>query len=221
MPAPLSIIIPTRDAADTIGPCLAALSEGLTEGLIHELIIVDSSSGDAISDIAEAIGARFLTAPRGRGPQLAAGAKAAKGAWFLFLHADTILPEGWPAVIRTHIRAHPETAGWFGLAFDEQSLPARLTAGWANLRSRLFRLPYGDQALLIARPLYTRIGGYPDLPVMEDVALARALKSRQRALGLAVTTSGEKYRRNGWLRQGTNNLAALIRYLVTGTLPRR
>ncbi len=229
MPAPLSVIIPTLNAATLIGPTLAALSEGLSEGLVAELIIVDGgseggagdNSGDGIGEIADAIGARFLLAPKGRGPQLAAGAKVARAGWFLFLHADTILPGNWTAAIRAHIRTHPEAAGYFDLAFDEPGLPARLTAGWANLRTRLFRLPYGDQALLISRPLYTSIGGFPDLPVMEDVAIARALKSRLRPLGLTVTTSAEKYRRNGWLAQGTRNLAALCRYLATGALPRR
>lgn len=221
MPAPLSVIIPTLNAADGIGPTLAALAEGLSEGLIAELIITDGGSTDTIEDIADDIGATFLKAPKGRGPQLAAGAEAAKGAWFLFLHADTLLPPGWPAAIRTHIQSHPDTAAWFNLAFDDPSLPARLTAAWANLRSRLFRLPYGDQAMLIPRALYKATGGYPDIEVMEDVALARALKSRQRSIGLTVTTSAEKYRQNGWTAQGTRNLAAVSRYLLTGTIPRR
>ncbi len=221
MPAPLSVIIPTLNAANSIGPTIAALAEGLSEGLISELIITDGGSTDAIATIADDIGATFLKAPKGRGPQLATGAEAAKGAWFLFLHADTLLPPGWPTAIRAHTQNHPDSAAWFNLAFDDQSLPARLTAAWANLRSRLFRLPYGDQALLIPRALYKSTGGYPDIPVMEDVALARALKSRQRPLGLTVTTSAEKYRKNGWFTQGTRNLAAASRFLLTGTIPRR
>jgi glycosyltransferase involved in cell wall biosynthesis len=94
MSAPLSVVIPTLNAADRIGPCLGALGEGLMAGLIHELIIADGGSDDAVAELADALGARLVTAPRGRGQQLAAGAQAAHGDWFLFLHADTVLPPG-------------------------------------------------------------------------------------------------------------------------------
>ena len=79
-------------------------------------------------------------------------------------------------------------------------------------------MPYGDQALLIHHTLYNRVGGYPDIPLMEDVALARALKGQKRALKFTATTSAEKYQTRGWLRQGSRNLSYLTRYL-TGTDP--
>ena len=215
MPAPLSIIIPTLDAATSIGPTIGALGEGLSEGIIAELIITDGGSTDEIAEIADQIGANLVCGTPGRGQQLARAAKTAKASWFLFLHADTVLPNGWTNAVRDHIQTYPNKAAYFDLRFDDLSLPARLTASWANLRSRLFHLPYGDQGLLVPRKLYTSCGGYPEIAQMEDIAIARALKSRIRPLGMPVITSSEKYRRNGWLRQGTHNLRAAIQYLMT------
>ena len=105
-------------------------------------------------------------------------------------------------------------AGWFRLAFDAPGAPPRIVAAWANARARL-GLPYGDQALLIHRSLYRKVGGYPAIPLMEDVAIARALgRARLAALGAVATTSADRYLRNGWLRQGARNLLTLTRYLL-------
>jgi hypothetical protein len=99
------------------------------------------------------------------------------------------------------------------LRFDAGGVAPRLVAGWANLRTRMFGLPYGDQALLVSRRAYHAAGGYPDIPLMEDVALARALKGRIALLPLAVTTSAARFQREGWLRRGARNLWLLARYL--------
>ncbi|NIP74728.1 MAG: glycosyltransferase, partial [Xanthomonadales bacterium] len=96
--------IPTLEAADRIGPCLGALGEAVMEGVIHEVIVADGGSEDAIGEIAEAVGARLITAQAGRGMQLAAGAKVARGRWLLFLHADTVLAPGWGAAVLAHIQ---------------------------------------------------------------------------------------------------------------------
>jgi hypothetical protein len=101
----------------------------------------------------------------------------------------------------------------FRLAFDATGVMPRMVAGWANLRSRVLGLPYGDQALLIARADYEAVGGFADIPLMEDVAIARALKGRIALLPLAVTTSAARYQREGWLWRGARNLWTLIRYL--------
>ncbi|MEL6317651.1 MAG: glycosyltransferase, partial [Pseudomonadota bacterium] len=182
MRAPISVVIPTLNAAEGLGPTLASLAEGLAEGLIAELILSDGGSEDAIAEVAEAVGARLVSGPAGRGGQLARGAAAARGAWLLFLHADTRLPAGWSAAARAHLESaarRPEGAAGraavFRLAFDDESLAARWVAGWANLRTRVFALPYGDQGLLISRALYDAVDGYPDQPLMEDVAIARRL----------------------------------------------
>jgi hypothetical protein len=220
MRAPVSVVIPTLDAAHRIGPCLAALAEGLGEGLVRELVIADGGSTDAIGAVAQAAGARLVPAPRGRGSQLAAGAAAAGGPWLLFLHADSVPGTGWPAAVRRHMSRHPGRAGYFDLVFDAEGLWPRLFAGWANLRARSFGLPWGDQGLLIPRALYAAAGGYPPVPLMEDVALSRALAGRLVPLGCAIVTSAERYRREGWVRRGLRNQGLLLRYAL-GVPPER
>ncbi len=221
MIAPVSVVIPTLEAADRLGPCLAALTEGLMSGLIHELIIADGGSADAIAALADDLGARLVTAPRGRGRQLAAGARAARGDWLLFLHADTVLSPGWAEVVRTHILAGPDRAGYFSLRFDAPGPMAQYVAGWANLRAALFALPYGDQGLLVSQELYARTGGYRPIPLMEDVALVRRI-GRRRLTRLSVTavTSASRYSADGWLRRGGRNLTTLALYFL-GVDPER
>jgi len=223
MSAPVSVVIPTREAAGRIGPCLARLAEGAFAGLVREVILVDAGSADAgdLAAIAEAVGARMIAAAPGRGPQLAAGAAAARGDWLLFLHADTHPGPGWVGAIERHIAARPDRAGYFRLAFDSDAAMAGLVARWANLRSRLLALPYGDQGLLIRRALYDWAGGYPAIPIMEDVALVRRLGRRRIAqLGAVAVTDAERYRAEGWLRRGWRNLTTLGLYIL-GVAPER
>ncbi|MAU53153.1 MAG: glycosyl transferase [Roseovarius sp.] len=211
MRAALSVVIPTLDADQALPACLAALFEGLRDGLIREVIVSDGGSTDATRAMAEAAGAMVLTGAPSRGGQLRRGARAARGEWVLFLHADTVLPEGWAGAARAQMARGGAAA--FRLSFDAGGIAPRLVAGWANLRSGLLGLPYGDQGLLIERDRYERAGGHPDIPLMEDVALARALRGRIALLPLAVRTSAARYRREGWLRRGARNLWLLVRYL--------
>ncbi|MGF1503030.1 MAG: TIGR04283 family arsenosugar biosynthesis glycosyltransferase [Paracoccaceae bacterium] len=221
MTAPLSVVIPVLNAASGIGPCLAALSEGAVEGLVAEVILVDGGSEDAIAEIADAVGARLISAARGRGPQLAAGAEVARAPWLLFLHADTALAPGWPAAMRRHMSDNTQRAGYAALRFDDRAAMAHVTAGWANLRSALFALPYGDQGLLIHRDLYGAVGGYPPFPILEDVAIVRKLGRRRLArLDTVATTSADRYRRDGWLRRGWRNITTVALFLA-GTPPDR
>lgn len=211
MSAPLSVVIPTLNVEQSIGPTLAGLGDALFEGLIREVIFADGGSTDATREIAEATGAVFVDAEKGRGPQLRAGCAEAKGAWLLILHADTLLPDGWTEAVRRHMAAAPDRAGYFRLRFDSNAAMAHVTAGWANLRSRLFALPYGDQGLLISRQLYNKVGGFEPLPLMEDVRLVLTLgRRRLRGMPATVTTSAERYRRSGWIRRGTRNIATLL-----------
>lgn len=218
MRAPLSIVIPTLNAANALPDTLACLIEGLEAGLLRELVISDGGSNDATLTIAEDAGANTLSGSPGRGGQLQRGAKAAQGDWLLFLHADTHLPAGWTATLRTHME-HSSKAACFRLQFRANGLGATITAGWANIRTRL-GLPYGDQGLLISRAQYDAVGGYPDIPLMEDVAIARALRGKLMLLPSNVTTDATKFQRNGWCRQGTRNMWTLLRYLL-GADPER
>lgn len=210
MPAPLSIVIPTLNGEDRIGPTVASLFEGVSQGLVAELIIVDGAKSAEMARIAEEVGAKLITARPGRGHQLRTGAEAARGAWMLFLHDDSRLSEGWANCVAAHI-ANNRKAGFFRLRFDASGFAPALVAGWANLRSRLFALPYGDQGLLISRDTYDRVGGYAAVPLMEDVLMARALGRRHiRVLDVVVRTSAERYEREGWFVRGLRNMRTLM-----------
>jgi rSAM/selenodomain-associated transferase 2 len=211
MPAPISLVVPTRDAAADLPRLLASATEGLGAGLLRELVVSDGGSTDATEDIAQAAGATWIAGPPGRGGQLRRGCAAARGDWLLVLHADTALPPGWTEPVGAALGA-PDIAHAFRLAFRAEGLAPRWVAGWANLRSRVAGLPYGDQGLLIARELYDAAGGYPDQPLMEDVALALALRGRLRLLPATVSTGAERYVAEGWARRGARNLWTLARY---------
>lgn len=212
MRAKLSVIVPVLDAEEGLPELLAGLMAGLEAGLIRELILSDGGSSDATARIAAEAGALWLTGPPSRGGQLRRGAAVAGGDWLLFLHADTGLPDGWPEVVAAQMA--DGRPGCFRLSFDASGLAPRIVAGWANLRSRLFHLPYGDQGLLIARAEYDAAGGYPDIPLMEDVELARRLGRRLHVMPAHVRTSAARYQRGGWLRRGARNLGLLVRYLA-------
>ena len=218
MRAQISVIVPTLNAEAALAGCFGALMEGLDAGLIRELIVSDGGSEDASGAVAQAWGAEVVHGAASRGGQLRRGVDAAQGEWLLVLHADTVLDAGWSTAVQAHL-ADPAQAGWFRLAFDDRGVAAGIVAGWANWRSRL-GLPYGDQGLLIHRSLYDAVGGYPDEPLMEDVALARALRGRLRALDAVAVTSAAKYRSQGWLRRGGRNLWTLVRYFA-GVSPER
>ncbi len=211
MRAPISVIIPTLNAAEVLPACLAGLMEGLDAGLIRELLVSDGGSTDATGAIVQAWGGEIMTGPASRGGQLRRGCAAAQAEWLLVLHADTVLGPGWAKAVTDHLNS--QSAGWGRLAFDHGGFAGHLVAAWANLRSRM-GLPYGDQALILPRVLYDAVGGYPDQPLMEDVALARALKGHLVGLPVTAVTSAAKYQSQGWLRRGARNLSTLARYFL-------
>ena len=212
MSAPFSIVIPTLNAAAQLPATLNALLPGLEAGMIRDLVVSDGGSADATLEIAEEAGAVIVKGPKGRGGQLHRGAGAAKGEWLLFMHADTHLAPDWVGAAAIHREAHPNLAAAFRLKFRTKVIAPRLVASWANMRSAALNLPYGDQGLLMSRVLYDYTGGYPDQPLMEDVAMAKALKGRIRLLDTYAATGAERYEQNGWLRQSLRNFSTLTRY---------
>lgn len=215
MPAPISVIIPALDAEADLPLCLESLVPGLTAGLIREAVLVDGGSGDATCAMAEAAGARVIESPRGRARQLIAGAEAARGDWLLFLHADTALSPDWAERTREHLAVHPGQAAAFTLAFRSDAPEATWLAARANRRARWLGLPYGDQGLLIPRTVYEEVGGYPDVPLMEDVMLVRAIgRGRLRLLSAEARTSAAKYEREGWRRRAYRNAWLITRFLL-------
>ena len=211
MSGPLSVVIPALNAGRSLGGCLAAL----TDPLVGEVLVVDAGSVDDTRRVAEAAGARVIgPVPPSRGGQLAAGCSATRGSWLLALHADTRLKPGWAQAARRHMAEHPREAGWFRFALDDPRPVARVWEAGVHLRSRL-GLPYGDQGLLISRELYEGVGGYRDLPLMEDVDLVRRLgRARLRGLDAPAVTSAERYRRDGYLRRSLRNWSLVARWLA-------
>jgi rSAM/selenodomain-associated transferase 2 len=213
-----SVIIPVLDAAAELRETLASLA-GVAE--IAEVIVVDGGSRDASPRIARRARARVIEAPRGRGPQLAAGAAAASGEWLLFLHADCRPRPGWDAAVRAFMATSPGAAGYFTLALDDPSPAARRLERLVHWRCRMFALPYGDQGLLIHRGLYDAVGGYRPVPLMEDVALVRRLgRARVAPLGATMLASARRYQHDGYLRRPLRNLLCLALYFA-GVPPQR
>jgi rSAM/selenodomain-associated transferase 2 len=206
----LSIIIPTLNAAAHLPATLAAVAG------VPEIIVVDGGSIDGTPERAALAGARVLTAPRGRGNQLATGIAAASHSWLLLLHADTKLAPNW----RAAVHAEPSRAGYFRFVLDSPDLRARRLERLVAWRCRVLGLPYGDQGLLIHRDLLARVGGMRALPLMEDVDLVRRLgRDRLVALPADAVTSAVKWEQQGYLRRSARNLGCLSLWFA-GVPPR-
>jgi rSAM/selenodomain-associated transferase 2 len=210
----LSVVIPTLDAAEFLPLTLEAAGNS---AIVREIIVADGGSGDDTIALAGRAGATVVTAPQGRGPQLAAGAAAARGPWLLFLHADCRPQPGWTDAIVAFVSRPYATsyAGYFALRLDDEASAARWLERIVTWRSRVLGLPYGDQGLLIAHALYEAVGGFPLLALMEDVDLVRRLgRRRLRPLDGEITASARRYRRNGYVRRPSRNLLCLGLYFV-------
>jgi rSAM/selenodomain-associated transferase 2 len=213
----ISVIIPTLNAAPHLPRTLQALVAGMTGGLVKEVIVVDGGSNDETLAIADAAGCTIAKAEPGRAKQLRTGVGVSKGKWLLFLHADTELATGWVEETARFLDA-PQSrkkAAVYKLAFDDASAEAKRVVFWARLRARVMKLPYGDQGLLISRLFYDGIGGYPDIPLMEDVEIMRRIGPKQLVLlETQVVTSAEKYRRDDHDKRALRNLGLMARYLM-------
>ncbi len=198
----ISAVVPTLNAAEHLRACLEALAEA------DEIIVADGGSSDSTQAIARSHGARLIEAPRGRGSQLAAGAEAATGGVLLFVHADTRLSPGWSSHARRHLSRSPNPA-CFRFRLDDHAWQARIIEQAVALRTRLFRLPYGDQGLLVRREVYARSRGFRSLPLMEDVDLLSRI-GRPIMLAADALTSAERWRRDGWTHRTLRNLGCLV-----------
>jgi len=196
----LSIILPVLDEADIIADALAALAPLRQRGA--EVIVVDGGSRDGTVDLARPAADRVIASPRGRAAQMNAGAALARGAVLLFLHADTRLPGNADALVLAGLERSGRAWGRFDIDIAGRSPLLAIVAAAINLRSRLTRIATGDQAIFVSRDVFAAVGGFPEIALMEDVALSRTLKriSRPVCVAAKVTTSGRRWEQHGVLR---------------------
>jgi rSAM/selenodomain-associated transferase 2 len=196
----LSIVIPALNESANLARLLPDLA---TREAAAEVIVVDCGSEDDSREVvARAPAARWLASPRGRARQMNAGARASRGDVVLFLHADTMLPERAGDAIRAALADPGVVGGRFDVRLDSRRPLLAVVAWMMNQRSRLTGLATGDQGIFVRRSVLDALGGYADIPLMEDIELSRRLKrcGRVAALRLRVTTSARKWEREGVVR---------------------
>jgi uncharacterized protein len=205
----VSIIVPVLDEREALPVCLAALAG---EAPPLEILVADGGSRDGTRELALSAGVRLLDAPRGRARQMNAAAAAARGEALWFLHADSVPPPGAVDAIRSALRDPRVAGGAFRLALTGRRAGYRVVEWGANLRTRLFGLPYGDQGLFTRRGTFDAVGGYGDVPLFEDVYFVRALRRRGRLaiIGRPLGTSPRRWERGGLFRTSAMNAALLV-----------
>ena len=195
-PPPISVVIAARNEAPRLPALLADLAAA--PELIAEGLVVDGVSADATRRVAALAGARVLVSPPGRGLQLAHGIACSTGPWLWLLHADARLETGWRRAVAAALGL-PEAA-WFCHLLIEGAHPALRLVEWGVAwRSRWRQQPYGDQGLLLPRPLLDRAGGLAPLPLMEDLELVQRLQrhTRLRPLQARLRVDGRRWRALG------------------------
>lgn len=204
----LSVIIPTINEASNIKQVLARVQTGDC----IEIIVVDAHSTDATREIAAQAGARVIEVSGGRAAQQNAGAAEAKGRLLLFLHADTLPPEGYADMIREALADPAIVVGAFKFQTDGPGMLMRLVEKVTNLRSSVFQLPYGDQGLFLEKRVFQEMGGFAPMPIMEDLDLVRCLRQRGRIVTLpeAAMTSARRWQQLGVVRTTIINQLMLV-----------
>lgn len=198
--AQLSIIIPCLNEGDGIVAALAPLQKMRGRGV--EVVVVDGGSSDSSPRLASPLADRVLTAPRGRASQMNAGGSHARGHVLLFLHADCILPEDADCAIAGAMAASGKRWGRFDVTLGAGRTLLRCVAWMMNLRSRLTHIATGDQGIFVERQLFRAVGGFPNIPLMEDIAFSKILKSRGAPICLPqrLAASARRWESEGVLR---------------------
>ena len=214
----LSIIIPTLNEAGSIKGTITQLQQCKEA----EIVVVDGGSRDNTVELARLLGARVLQADASKAVQMNAGAAASVGDVLLFLHADTHLPDNFDAKVMAAVSQNGFCAGAFSLAIGSDAKGLRFIERVANWRSRFFQMPYGDQALFVCRDLFNEIGGFPDLPIMEDFEFIRRLRRKGKISILpdCVKTSPRRYLNFGILKTWCLNQIIIAAYYL-GVPPER
>ena len=214
----ISVVVPTLNEAVALGRTLEHVRRA--DGI--EIILADGGSRDATREIAAHAGATVLVTSGGRAAQQNEGAAVARGRHLLFLHADTLLPDGYADLIRRTLDRPATAAGAFRFRTDGAGAAMRLVEWGANIRSAVFHMPYGDQGLFMEKRVFDELGGFSPLPIMEDYELVRRLCRRGPVVTLseAAITSARRWQRLGALRTTLRNLAMVAGFRA-GVPPER
>lgn len=217
----LSVVVPTLNSERGLTRTLTALVVPAAEGVVTQVIVVDGGSTDRTLEIADGFGCDIVHSRRGRGTQLAEGAAKAKHPWLMFLHADTVLEDSWHVDVSAFVERQEKKderrrfAAAFRFALDDDGTGPRLLEALVALRCFLLALPYGDQGLVISARHYGRVGGFREMPLMEDVDLVRRIgRRRLTLLRPRAITSAERYMRDGYLARMGRNLCCLSLYYL-------
>ena len=215
----LSVIIPALNEAGCIRELCAALQPLRSRG--HEVILVDGGSDDQTLALGKPLVDRILCSARGRALQMRAGAAAANGTILWFLHADTGVPDNPDQLILAALEHGRADWGRFDVLLSDKHVVLRSVAYLMNLRSRISGIATGDQGIFVRRSLYEQAGGIPSLPLMEDIALSRALKKHGRpaCIRQKLLTSARRWKKHGIVRTILTMWGLRLAYFI-GISPR-
>ena len=211
-PGFISVIIPTLNEADSIAKSLTCIGPGDN----REVIVVDGNSNDNTVPIVKSLGARVINSSPPRSRQMNRGVTRATGDVLLFLHADTQLPEKFDELILHSLKRPGIVAGAFKLRIDSDIPFLRLIERLANWRSRYLKMPYGDQAIFVSSKLFNLVGGFPNMPIMEDFELVRRLQKKGEIVTLSapVFTSPRRWQNLGILKTTLINQLVIVAYYM-------
>lgn len=218
----ISIILPVLNEHDSLDGAILALRECVSAGPVEIIVVDGDPHGTTINSITVE-GVRTVAAEKGRARQMNCGAALASGSILLFLHADTRLPANAFSLIAEALGNTRFVAGAFALGFDTRRLIFRVAEQYVSLRTRLTKVPFGDQAIFIRRDYFERVGGYKELPIMEDVELMKRIRKRGDPICLIpekVLTSPRRYEQEGILYCTLRNWMLQLLY-ASGVSPER
>ena len=205
----ISLIIPTLNEEENI----EKIFHNIKLLQAKEILIIDGGSKDKTKTILKKL--RVLKTRASRGKQLATGARISSQPWLFFLHADTKITISNVNELKSFIKKKENKVAYFRLKFDSDSFFAKIIALWANLRTKFFYLPFGDQCLLIKRSYYNNIGGFSNITKMEDMELILKIPSQKKYFFKSyVETSFKKYLKNGIIKQSFNNIKNQIFFFI-------
>lgn len=223
MGADISIIIPVLNESAAIGPAIERLVADQFQGTTQVIVVDGDRSGSTIKTLAGTEKVVLMTASPGRARQMNAGAQRASGRVVCFLHCDTVLPANAISTMVNTMDDLRVDAGAFDLAIDAPGLLFRIIEKTASFRSRLTRIPYGDQAIFMRRQYFSDLGGFADIPIMEDVDLMQRIKKQEgrvRIINMPVSTSARRWEKEGRLYTTLRNWTLRIFY-ACGVSPHR